>query len=154
MSLQALGLRRDDTFSTTMLSYAVEQHMAEVAPCDGQCPFSLTPRDENLHFFGSFFFSKNSSFQKIVSWHLHVDAEKAKIQACWLGSVSFSVFFIFFCWECILNPEPYFIYETKTWMDLVINVVIMYPCANISFSAPCRRCQIVDIWFRSRDIAV
>ena len=33
---QALGLRRDDTFSTTMLTYAIEQHMAEAEPCEGQ----------------------------------------------------------------------------------------------------------------------
>ena len=34
--LQALGLRRDDTFSKTMLDYALDQMMAEVPPCPGK----------------------------------------------------------------------------------------------------------------------
>jgi len=32
---QALGLRRDDTFSTTMLNNTVEQLVSEMAPCPG-----------------------------------------------------------------------------------------------------------------------
>ena len=33
---KALGLRRDDTFSTTMLGNAIEQLMSEMSPCDGK----------------------------------------------------------------------------------------------------------------------
>ncbi|KAL1466178.1 hypothetical protein MTO96_042904 [Rhipicephalus appendiculatus] len=32
---QALGLQRDDAFSTTMLSQAIEQQMNELQPCKG-----------------------------------------------------------------------------------------------------------------------
>ena len=37
---KALGLRRDDTFSTTMLGNAVEQLMNEMTPCDGGLYYS------------------------------------------------------------------------------------------------------------------
>ncbi|ELU11735.1 hypothetical protein CAPTEDRAFT_112734 [Capitella teleta] len=33
---KALGLRRDDTFSTTMLGYAIEQLMSDISPCEGK----------------------------------------------------------------------------------------------------------------------
>ena len=33
--LQALGLRRDDTFSKAMLDYSLEWLMSEVTPCPG-----------------------------------------------------------------------------------------------------------------------
>lgn len=32
---KALGLRRDDTFSTTMLTNSIGQLMNEMSPCDG-----------------------------------------------------------------------------------------------------------------------
>ncbi len=35
-SFQALGLRRDDTFSTTMLDNVIEELMKEMSPCDGK----------------------------------------------------------------------------------------------------------------------
>jgi hypothetical protein len=36
---KALGLRRDDTFSTTMLSYVIEQLAEETPPFEGSSPF-------------------------------------------------------------------------------------------------------------------
>lgn len=39
---KALGLRRDDTFSTTMLGYAIEQLMTDISPCDGKCLIHAT----------------------------------------------------------------------------------------------------------------
>jgi len=37
---QALGLRRDDTFSTTMLNNTIEQLVNEMEPCAGACSLS------------------------------------------------------------------------------------------------------------------
>jgi len=36
-NVQALGLRQDDTFSTTMLNNTIEQLVNEMQPCTGTC---------------------------------------------------------------------------------------------------------------------
>ncbi|RUS71238.1 hypothetical protein EGW08_021003 [Elysia chlorotica] len=51
---KALGLRKDDTFSTTMLTNSMEALMAEVSPCDGaeeECKFPIpsVPRPIKQH---------------------------------------------------------------------------------------------------------
>jgi hypothetical protein len=40
---KALGLRRDDTFSTTMLSYVIEQLAEDTPPFQGSSLFYLLP---------------------------------------------------------------------------------------------------------------
>lgn len=39
--LQALGIRRDDQFSTTMLSSVIETLMSEMDPCEGTTDFMI-----------------------------------------------------------------------------------------------------------------